>query len=57
MYSLKEEQVYEEKIDEISEYLEELILDAMLSALHKIKRRNVLFDALSNKTETDDISF
>jgi len=57
MYSLKEELVYEEKLDKISEYLEELILDAMLSALRKIKERNVLFDELSKKHKTDGIRF
>ena len=54
---VSEELVYEEKLDNISEHLEELMLNAMLSALRKIKERNMLFDDLSKKTETDDISF
>ena len=52
-----EELEYEEKLDNISEHLEEMILDVMLSVLRKIKKRKFLFDDLSKKTETDDISF
>ena len=41
-----EELVYEEKIDRITEQLEELILDALMSALEKIRERNELFGRL-----------
>jgi hypothetical protein len=57
MDSLRKDLVYEEKIDNISEYLEELIFDAMLSALRKMKEKNMLFDDLLKKNKTDDISF
>ena len=50
-------QVFEEKLDNISEHLEKLILDAILSALRKIKKRDVLFDVLSKKKDTDGIRF
>ena len=50
--------VYEEKADKISELLEELILDAMLSVLRKLKERNVLFDELLNKhNDTEEVRF
>jgi hypothetical protein len=39
MGNLKEQLDYEEKTERICDYLEELILDAMLSALDKIIRR------------------
>ena len=48
---------YEEKLDNISEHMQELILSVMLSVLREIKERNMLFDDLSKKIETDDISF
>jgi hypothetical protein len=41
-----EELVYEEKIDRITEQLEELILDALMAALGKIRERNELFGRL-----------
>jgi hypothetical protein len=34
-------------MDRISEALEELILDAMMTALEKIKQRNLLFDKIA----------
>ncbi len=46
-----------EELDNISEHLEKLILDVMLSVLRKIIKRRFLFDDLSKKTETDEISF
>ncbi|MEA2082858.1 MAG: hypothetical protein U9O82_01175 [Thermodesulfobacteriota bacterium] len=52
-----EDLVYERKIDQISEQIEELILDAMLSALEKIKRRNIMFLDLQSRPQTEDIKF
>ena len=37
---LEEEVVYEEKMDAITIQLEELILDAMIAALERIRKRN-----------------
>jgi hypothetical protein len=42
-----EELVYEEKMDRIAEELEELMLDALLSALRKLQERNELFGRLA----------
>jgi len=44
MGNLKEQLMYEEKADRICDYLEELILDAMLSALDKIIRRSWILE-------------
>ena len=44
MNPLEDELVYEQKMDEITLQLEELILDAMIAALEKIRKRNLEFD-------------
>lgn len=44
MGNLKEQLMYEEKADRICDYLEELILDAMLSALDKIISRTWILE-------------
>jgi hypothetical protein len=44
------ELIYEEKIDNITLQLEELVLDALMAALRKIRERNELFTALENKS-------
>ena len=43
---IKEEISYEEKIDKITEQLEELILDALIVALDKMRERNQVFSKL-----------
>jgi hypothetical protein len=57
MNPLEEELVYEQKIDEITIQLEELILDAMIAALQKIRKRNLEFIKESNRSQTDQINF
>ena len=57
MNSDKEDLEYEEKMDRISQYLEELILDAMLAALEKIIKRNWQFASLSNRAQPDEMTF
>ena len=49
--------VYEKKMEQISEQIEELNLDAMLSALEKIKRKNIIFLDLQTRSQTEDIRF
>jgi hypothetical protein len=44
------ELIYEEKIDNITLQLEELVLDALMAALRKIRERNELFTALEKKS-------
>jgi hypothetical protein len=57
MNEREEEWVYEEKLDRITEYIEELVLDAMLAALQKIKKRNLLFSGWADKAEDDNKPF
>ena len=42
--------IYEEKIDNITLHPEELVLDALMAALRKIRERNELFTALEKKS-------
>lgn len=51
MNEYEEELIYEQKLDRITEYIEDLVLDAMLAALQKIKKRNMLFSASANADE------
>jgi hypothetical protein len=57
MNEYEEELIYEQKLDRITERIEELVLDAMLAALQKIKKRNLLFSALENKVQDDTEQF
>lgn len=57
MNTYTEELEYEEKMDRITEYLEELMLDAMLVALDKIIKRNWQFAALSENPKVQDMQF
>jgi len=43
---LEEEVIYEEKMDAITIQLEELILDAMIAALERIRKRNQDFESV-----------
>jgi hypothetical protein len=43
---IEEEISYEEKMDKITEQLEELILDALIVALDKMRERNQVFSKL-----------
>jgi len=49
--------IYEQKLDRITEYIEELVLDATLAALQKIKKRNLLFSARSDDAENESEQF
>jgi hypothetical protein len=53
MGNLKEQLDYEEKADRIQDYLEELILDAMMSALDKIIRRTWIIEFPSSNEEKE----
>jgi hypothetical protein len=46
MQDLHDELIYEEKMDRIAGELEELMLDALLVALRKLRERNELFQRL-----------
>ena len=51
MDPIEEELVYEEKMDAITIQLEELILDAMIAALEKIRKRNHEFEQVSYRSK------
>jgi hypothetical protein len=56
MQDLHDELIYEEKMDRIAGELEELMLDALLAALRKLRERNELFQRLKQsppKTSSD----
>ncbi len=57
MNLLNEELVYEQKMDKITEQLEELVLNAIIVALQKIEKRNLEFIKFSISSQTDDRSF
>lgn len=47
MQDLHDELVYEEKMDRIAGELEELMFDALLAALRKLRERNELFQRIN----------
>ena len=57
MNHIDEEICFEQKMDRISEVLEELILNAMIATLEKIKQRNSLFDNIAKKSTADNLRF
>jgi hypothetical protein len=57
MNLIDEKICFEQKMDRISEALEELVLDAMIAALEKIKQRNLLFDNIAKKNAEKNIQF
>ena len=48
---------YERKMDRISEQIEELMLDAMIAALKKIKDRNLFYSDLQTRPQNDPYPF
>jgi hypothetical protein len=44
---------YEQKTDRISEHIEEIVLDAVLAALQKIKKRNQILPAGATNAKDD----
>ena len=57
MNEYEKEIVFEEKLDHIVEHIEEMVLDAMLSALKKIKERNIDFLYSENKSNDEQFPF
>jgi len=57
MNSYEEDLKYERKMDRISEQIEELMLDAMITALEKIKDRNLFYSDLKSKSQNDPYPF
>ena len=57
MNEYEEELAFERKMDHIAEHIEEMVLDAMLSALKKIKERNIVFLKSENKSNNEPFPF
>ncbi len=57
MYNYEKNQLYAETMNKISEFMEEIILDAMISALRNIKECEQKVSKLSNHYQDDDIPF
>lgn len=51
------ELIYEEKIDNITLQLEELVLDVLMAVLRKIRERNDLFTTLEKKSPENKPDF
>jgi hypothetical protein len=57
MDTYEEDLQYERKMDRISEQIEELMLDAMIAALKKIKDRNLFYSSLTTRPQNDPYPF
>jgi len=57
MNTYEEDLQHERKMDRISEQIEELMLDAMIAALKKIKDRNDFFRNLANRPQNEPYPF
>jgi len=57
MNSYEEDLQYERKMDRISEQIEELMLDAIIAALEKIRERNLHFLKSSTQSQSDPFPF
>jgi len=57
MNTYEENLQYEEKMDRISEELEEMVLDTMIAVLRKIRERNFNFSKSVNQTHSEPFPF
>jgi hypothetical protein len=57
MNSYEEHLQFERKMDLISEQIEELMLDAMITALNKIKDRNLFYSNVESRPQNDPYPF
>jgi len=57
MNSYEEDLQYERKMDRISEQIEELMLNAILTALKKIKERNLFYSSVESRPQNDPYQF
>ena len=48
---------YERKMDRISEQIEELVLDAMIAALNKIRDRNLFYSETETRPQNEPYPF
>ena len=57
MNTYEENLLYERKMDRISEQIEELMLDAMIAALKKIRDRNLFYSESETRPQNDPYPF
>jgi len=57
MNAYEEDLLYETKMDRVSQELEEMILDAMIAALQKIRERNLHFSKIPDQTQSEPFPF
>ena len=57
MEAYEEDLQYETKMDRISEQIEELMLDAMIAALKKIRDRNLFYSNVKSRPQDDPYPF
>lgn len=57
MKEIEDEYIYEVKMDQITDYLEGIILDALLSVLKNLKHKNDLLASQPSPHQTNDTQF
>jgi hypothetical protein len=57
MREIEDEYIYEVKMDQITDGLEGIILDALLSVLKNLKHKNDLLASQPSPHQTDDTKF
>lgn len=57
MDTYQEDLKYQKKMDHVSEQIEELLLDAMIAALKKIKERNHFYSNATTRPQNDPYPF
>jgi hypothetical protein len=57
MNTYEEDLHYERKMDRISEQIEELMLDAIIATLKKIKDRNLFYSNVVTRPQNDPYPF
>jgi len=57
MDTYEEDLQYQRKMDRISEQIEELMLDAMIAALKKIKEKNDFYSNVTTRPQDDPYPF
>lgn len=57
MKNIEDEYIYEEKMDQITDCLEELVIDALLAVLKNLKHKNDLLCSEIPPQNKDDITF
>lgn len=57
MKEIEDEYIYEEKMDKITDYLEGLVLDAIIAVLKNLKHKNDLLSCETSTYKMDEPDF